>query len=45
MPNKVTFVDIVLASKTFSYLLILKDITKSILTTNFFIYILNTPSS
>ena len=45
MPNKATFISAVLANKTFSYLLILEDITKLILTTNPFIYILNTPSS
>ena len=45
MPNKIIFISTVLANKAFSYLLILKDITKPILTTNFFIYTLNTPSS
>ena len=45
MLNKVTFINTVLANKAFSYLLILKDITKSTLTTNPFIYTLNTPSS
>ena len=45
MPNKVTFISTVLANKAFSYLLILEDITKPILTTNLFIYILNIPSS
>ena len=45
MPNKITFISTVLANKAFSYLLILKDITKPILTTNPFIYTLNTPSS
>ena len=45
MPNKVTFISTVLANKAFSYLLILKDITKPILTTNPFIYILNISSS
>ena len=34
-----------LANKVFSYLLILKDITKPILTTNPFIYTLNISSS
>ena len=45
MPNKATFISAVLANKAFSYLLILEDITKPILTTDPFIYILNTPSS
>ena len=45
MPNKVTFINATLANKAFSYLLILKDITKSTLTINPFIYTLNTPSS
>ena len=45
MPNKVTFISTALANKAFSYLLILKDITKLILTTNPFIYILNISSS
>ena len=45
MFNKVIFISTILANKAFSYLLILKDITKPILTTNPFIYILNTPSS
>ena len=45
IPNKVTFISTVLANKAFSYLLILEDITKFILTTNPFIYILNTFSS
>ena len=44
-PNKATSINTILANKAFSYLLILKDITKPILTTNPFIYILNTPSS
>ena len=39
--NKMTFINTILANKTFSYLLILKDITKPILTTDPFIYILN----
>ena len=38
MPNKATFINAVLANKAFSYLLILKDITKFTLTTNAFIY-------
>ena len=41
MPNKATFISTVLANKAFSHLLILKDITKPILTTNPFIYTLN----
>ena len=45
MPNKATFINTILANKAFSYLLILEDITKFILTTNPFIYILNTFSS
>ena len=45
MPNKATFISTVLANKAFSYLLILEDITKPILTTDPFIYILNTSSS
>ena len=45
MPNKITFISIVLANKAFSYLLILKNIIKPILTTNPFIYTLNIPSS
>ena len=45
MPNKVTFINAVLANKAFSHLLILKDMTKPILTTNPFIYILNIFSS
>ena len=45
MPNKATFISTILANKAFSYLLILKDITKPILTTDLFIYILNTSSS
>ena len=44
MPNKVTFISIILANKAFSYLLILKNIIKPILTTNPFIYTLNTPN-
>ena len=43
--NKATSINAVLANKAFSYLLILKNITKLILTTNLFIYTLNTPSS
>ena len=45
MPNKAIFISAVLANKAFSHLLILENITKPILTTNPFIYILNTPSS
>ena len=45
MLNKMIFISTVLANKAFSYLLILKDITKPILITDSFIYILNTPSS
>ena len=45
MPNKIIFISTVLANKAFSYSLILKDITKPILTTDPFIYILNTLSS
>ena len=45
MPNKITFISATLANKAFSYLLILKDIIKPILTTDLFIYILNIPSS
>ena len=45
MPNKVTSISAILANKAFSYLLILKDITKFILTTDPFIYILNIFSS
>jgi hypothetical protein len=41
----VTFISTVLANKAFSYLLILKNITKFTLTTDPFIYILNIPSS
>ena len=43
--NKVTFISAVLANKAFSYLLILKDITKPTLTTNPFIYTLSISSS
>ena len=45
MPNKATFISIILANKTFSYLLILKNITEFTLTTDPFIYILNIFSS
>ena len=45
MPNKATFIYTILANKAFSHLLILKDITKPTLTTDLFIYTLNTPSS
>ena len=44
IPNKTTFISTILANKAFSYLLILKDITKPILITDPFIYILNTLS-
>ena len=44
MPNKVTFISTALANKAFSYLLTLKDMTKPILTTDPFIYILNISS-
>ena len=44
-PNKVIFISTILANKAFNYLLILKDIIKPILTTNPFIYTLNTSSS
>ena len=43
MPNKATSISTVLANKTFSHSLTLKDITKPILTTDPFIYTLNTP--
>ena len=45
MPNKATSINTILANKAFSHLLILKDITKLILTTDPFIYILNISSS
>ena len=45
MPNKATFISTILANKAFSYLLILENITKFILTTDPFIYTLNTSSS
>jgi hypothetical protein len=45
MPNKATFINTILANKAFSHLLILKDITKSILITNPFIYTLNISNS
>ena len=45
MPNKITFISAILANKAFSHLLILEDITKPILTTDSFIYILNIFSS
>ena len=45
IPNKATFISTILANKAFSHLLILEDITKSILTTDPFIYTLNTSSS
>jgi hypothetical protein len=41
IPNKAISISIILANKVFSYLLILEDITKLILITNPFIYILN----
>jgi hypothetical protein len=44
-PNKTISISIILANKTFSYLLILKDMTKPTLVTNPFIYILNISSS
>ena len=44
MPNKTTSISTILANKAFSYLLRLKDIIKPILTTDPFIYTLNTPS-
>ena len=43
--NKITFISAVLANRAFSHLLILEDITKFILTTDFFIYTLNIFSS
>jgi hypothetical protein len=45
MPNKATSMSIILANKTFSYLLILEDITEPTLATNPFIYILNMSNS
>jgi len=45
MPNKATSISTILANKAFSYLLILENITIPTLTTNPFIYILNTSSS
>ena len=45
MPNKIIFISTILANKAFNYLLILKNITKSILITDSFIYTLNIPSS
>ena len=44
MPNKATFISTVLANKAFSHLLILENIIKPTLTTDPFIYTLNTPS-
>ena len=41
MSNKIIFISTALANQAFSYLLILKDIIKPILTTNPFIHILN----
>ena len=43
--NKATFINTILANKVFSYLLILEDMTKPILTTDLFIYILNISNS
>jgi hypothetical protein len=43
--NKTTSISIILTNKAFSYLLILKDITKPTLVINPFIYILNISSS
>ena len=45
IPNKIIFINTILANKAFSHLLILEDITKPILTTDLFIYTLNTPNS
>ena len=45
MLNKATFISTALANKAFSHLLILENIIKPILTTNPFIYTLNTSSS
>ena len=45
MFNKATSINTALANKVFSHLLILEDITKPILTTDPFIYILNISSS
>ena len=44
-PNKVTFINTIFANKAFNYLLTLENIIKITLTTNPFIYILNTSSS
>jgi hypothetical protein len=44
-PNKTISISIILTNKTFSYLLILEDMTKLALITNSFIYILNIYSS
>jgi hypothetical protein len=44
-PNKAISINIILANKTFSHLLILEDMTKPILATDPFIYILNISSS
>jgi hypothetical protein len=43
--NKTTSISIILANKTFSHLLILENMTKPILVTDPFIYILNISSS
>ena len=45
IPNKVIFISAILANKAFSYLLILENMTKFILTTDPFIYTLNIFSS
>jgi hypothetical protein len=45
IPNKAISISIILANKTFSYLLILEDMTKPTLVTDPFIYILNISSS
>jgi hypothetical protein len=44
MFNKTIYMSTILANKTFSYLLILEDMTKPTLVTNPFIYILNISS-
>ena len=41
MPNKVIFINAILANKAFSCLLVLENIAKFILTTDPFIYTLN----
>jgi hypothetical protein len=45
IPNKAISISTILADKTFSYLLILEDMTKPTLVIDPFIYILNTSSS